>query len=153
MVDVTIYEDREFMIFNVSELNKIDFNQVLETDANTVRKSVDESIIFTQKNPYLFTFNYLWYVPNAIKYNTSSETLSLNDVAEELLGEIKKVWQHKHSTKINGDEWENYFDYNLQDSIYPIVLYWMFRNFSYVQKLFQPTGEFLPKVSPKRANE
>ena len=30
-----------FMIFNVSELNKIDFEQVKETSINTVRKSVD----------------------------------------------------------------------------------------------------------------
>jgi hypothetical protein len=29
------------MIFNVSELNKIDFEQVKETSINTVRKSVD----------------------------------------------------------------------------------------------------------------
>lgn len=36
-----MYTDREFMIFPVSELNKIDFDQVLETSADTVRKSVD----------------------------------------------------------------------------------------------------------------
>jgi len=35
------YENREFMIFNVSELPQINFAQVLETSAETVRKSVD----------------------------------------------------------------------------------------------------------------
>ena len=35
------YVDREFIIFNVSELNKINFNEVLETSEDTVRKSVD----------------------------------------------------------------------------------------------------------------
>ena len=35
------YDNREFMIFSVSELDKIDFSQVLETSAETVRKSVD----------------------------------------------------------------------------------------------------------------
>jgi len=35
------YVNREFMIFNVSELNKINFNEVLETSEDTVRKSVD----------------------------------------------------------------------------------------------------------------
>ena len=35
------YINREFMIFNVSELNKINFNEVLETSIDTVRKSVD----------------------------------------------------------------------------------------------------------------
>lgn len=36
-------ENRKFMIFNVSELTNIDFNQVLETSIDTVRKSVDET--------------------------------------------------------------------------------------------------------------
>ena len=41
-------ENREFMIFNVSELDKIDFTQVLETSAETVRKSVDETKTFVK---------------------------------------------------------------------------------------------------------
>lgn len=35
------YIDREFMIFNVSELNQINFNEILETSADTVRRSVN----------------------------------------------------------------------------------------------------------------
>ena len=35
-----------FMIFNVSELNKIDFSQVEETSISTVRKSVDGTKTF-----------------------------------------------------------------------------------------------------------
>jgi hypothetical protein len=42
------YPDRRFVIFNVTELNKINFNQVFETDANTVRKSVDETKTFVK---------------------------------------------------------------------------------------------------------
>lgn len=42
------YTNREFMIFNVSELNQIDFNQVLETSADTVRKSVNQSKTFVK---------------------------------------------------------------------------------------------------------
>jgi hypothetical protein len=42
------YENREFMIFNVSELPQIDFTQVLETSADTVRKSVDETKTFVK---------------------------------------------------------------------------------------------------------
>lgn len=45
-----MYSDREFMIFPVSELNKIDFNQVLETSADTVRKSVDGLKTFVKWN-------------------------------------------------------------------------------------------------------
>ena len=43
-----IYEHRNFMIFNVSELNTIDFTQVLETSLDTVRKSVDETKTFVK---------------------------------------------------------------------------------------------------------
>lgn len=42
------YPNREFMIFNVSELDKIDFTQVHETSAETVRKSVDETRTFVK---------------------------------------------------------------------------------------------------------
>ena len=42
------YDNREFMIFNVSELNQIDFTQVLETSIDTVRKSVDGEKTFVK---------------------------------------------------------------------------------------------------------
>ena len=42
------YENREFMIFNVSELSEIDFTQVLETSAETVRRSVDGTKTFVK---------------------------------------------------------------------------------------------------------
>lgn len=64
------YENREFIIFNVSELNQIDFTQVLETSIDTVRKSVDQTKTFvkwdgvtpeffdtftTKEGPYTYT--------------------------------------------------------------------------------------------------
>ena len=42
------YDNRKFMIFNVSELDQIDFTQVLETDVDTVRKSVDKTKTFVK---------------------------------------------------------------------------------------------------------
>ena len=42
------YENREFMIFNVSELPNINFDEVLETSAETVRKSVDGTKTFVK---------------------------------------------------------------------------------------------------------
>jgi hypothetical protein len=66
-----IYESRQFMIFNVSELNIIDFTQVLETSSETVRKSVDNNktfvkwdgetipssveVLTTKEGPYTYT--------------------------------------------------------------------------------------------------
>jgi hypothetical protein len=35
------YENREFIIFNVSELSSINFEEVLETSQDSVRKSVN----------------------------------------------------------------------------------------------------------------
>ena len=40
---VQVYEERSFLIFNVSEINKVDFDEVLETSPTTLRKSVDET--------------------------------------------------------------------------------------------------------------
>jgi hypothetical protein len=38
------------MIFNISELNQIDFIQVCETSINTVRKSIDQTKTFVKWN-------------------------------------------------------------------------------------------------------
>lgn len=42
------YDNREFMIFNVSELSQINFTQVLETSEDTVRRSVDGTKTFVK---------------------------------------------------------------------------------------------------------
>jgi hypothetical protein len=42
------YDNRRFMIFSVTELNQIDFTTVLETSADTVRKSVNELKTFVK---------------------------------------------------------------------------------------------------------
>jgi hypothetical protein len=42
------YAYRRFVIFNVTELPLIDFNQVDETSVNTVRKSLDETKTFVK---------------------------------------------------------------------------------------------------------
>jgi hypothetical protein len=43
-----MYEQRNFVIFNVEELPLVDFTQVLETSAETVRKSVDGTKTFVK---------------------------------------------------------------------------------------------------------
>lgn len=43
-----MFESRSYLIFNVSEIDTIDFNLVLETSADTVRKSVDETLTFVK---------------------------------------------------------------------------------------------------------
>jgi len=43
-----IFENREYLILPVSELTKVDFNLVLETSAETVRKSIDQTKTFVK---------------------------------------------------------------------------------------------------------
>jgi hypothetical protein len=42
------YLNRKYVIFDVSELPKIDFSEVFETSAETVRKSVDGTKTFVK---------------------------------------------------------------------------------------------------------
>lgn len=42
------FEERNYLILSTSELDKINFDEVLETSAETVRKSVDGSKTFVK---------------------------------------------------------------------------------------------------------
>ena len=42
------YSNRQYVIFDVSEIDSIDFTQVLETSADTVRRSVDGTKTFVK---------------------------------------------------------------------------------------------------------
>jgi hypothetical protein len=43
-----MYENRKYLILPVTELFKVDFNQVGETSIDTVRKSVDQTKTFVK---------------------------------------------------------------------------------------------------------
>lgn len=43
-----MYETRNFAIFATSEIDKVDFSQVLETSADTLRRSVDGTKTFVK---------------------------------------------------------------------------------------------------------
>ncbi|MCL6500670.1 MAG: DNA-directed DNA polymerase [Candidatus Pacearchaeota archaeon] len=59
----------------------------------------------------------LRFIETVYSQYMQSETLGLNEVAREFLGEGKKDFEHKHSTRLKEQEWLNYFEYNLQDSV------------------------------------
>lgn len=82
------YNNREFMIFNVSELNQIDFLQVLETSTDTVRKSVNQTKTFvkwegaipdcvnnltTKEGPY--TYEEILVILSTSDWTDSSQTI------------------------------------------------------------------------------
>ncbi|MEK6918046.1 MAG: DNA-directed DNA polymerase [Nanoarchaeota archaeon] len=58
----------------------------------------------------------LKFIQTAYSQYMQSETLSLNEVSKEFLGDEKKDFKFKHSSKIKEHEWEKYFEYNLHDS-------------------------------------
>lgn len=43
-----VFGDRKYVIFGITELDQIDFDQVLETSAETVRRSVDGTKTFVK---------------------------------------------------------------------------------------------------------
>ena len=43
-----MYETRNFAIFSLTELNKIDFSMVLETSAETLRRNIEETRSFVK---------------------------------------------------------------------------------------------------------
>jgi hypothetical protein len=47
-MEIQEYDNRGFMIFNVSELPNINFEEVLETSIDTVRKSIDQTKTFVK---------------------------------------------------------------------------------------------------------
>ena len=82
-------EERLFMIFQTSELYKIDFNQVLETSSETVRKSVDGLKTFVKWNgPYIpssvqnvemkegpYTYNEIMIILNTSEWSQENNLL------------------------------------------------------------------------------
>jgi hypothetical protein len=40
--------ERKYVVFNVTEIEKIDFNEVMETSEDTLRKSVDGELTFVK---------------------------------------------------------------------------------------------------------
>jgi len=64
----------------------------------------------------------LRFIRTAYAQYMQSETLSLNEVAKEFLGDTKKDFKIKHSSEI-GKNWKNYYEYNLHDSILVVKLF------------------------------
>lgn len=57
------------------------------------------------------------FIKTAYSQYMESETLTLDEVAKEFLGDAKKPFEHRHSSKLNHKGWQEYYEYNLQDSI------------------------------------
>lgn len=71
----------------------------------------------TGKTKGIVHLDILKFIRTAYSQYMQSETLSLNEVSNEFLGERKKDFKLRHSAKIGEEDWENYFEYNLHDSV------------------------------------
>lgn len=63
------------------------------------------------------------FIRTAYSQYMQSETLALNEIAKEFLGDSKKNFKFRHSSKIDGKEWNEYYEYNLHDSFLTLKLF------------------------------
>jgi DNA polymerase elongation subunit (family B) len=68
----------------------------------------------------------LKFIKTAYAQYMQSETLSLNEVAKEFLQDTKKDFKIQHSSKLQEEHWDNYYEYNLHDSV---LTYQLFEKF------------------------
>jgi DNA polymerase elongation subunit (family B) len=56
------------------------------------------------------------FIKTAYAQYMQSETLTLNEISKEFLGDAKANFKLEHSSKIKEEEWKNYYEYCIQDS-------------------------------------
>ncbi len=76
----------------------------------------------TGKIEGLIHIDLLKFIKNAYSQYLQSETLSLNEVASELLGEKKTEFNLIEELKNDKINWEDFYEYNLQDSVITLKL-------------------------------
>jgi len=74
-------------------------------------------IITTGKINGIVHIDLLRFIQTAYSQYMQSETLSLNEVANEFLGDTKKPFKIRHSSVLEEKDWKYYFEYNLHDSV------------------------------------
>ena len=82
--------------------------------------------IMTGKISGIVHVDLLRFIQTAYAQYMQSETLSLNEVSKEFLGDTKKGFQIKHSSTLDDKQMRDYFEYNLHDSI---LTYQLFEKF------------------------
>jgi len=97
----------------------------------------------TAKTKGIVHVDLLKFIRTAYSQYMQSETLSLNEVAHEFLGDEKKPFKHQHSSKLTDSNWESYFEYNLHDSV---LVYGLFEKMwpdilEFSRVMHEPTSE------------
>jgi len=96
-----------------AEKNKIKLNLGLDNS----QPKFSRGRLLTGKIKGITHIDLLRFIQTVYAQYLKSETLSLNEVAFELLGEKKLDFSPLKQTKLKNPNWEDFFKYNLQDSI------------------------------------
>ncbi len=92
------------------------FNVNLGVGIDNSKPKFYRGSIQTGKIKGIIHIDLLRFIQTAYAQYMSSETLSLDEVAKEFLGDEKKPFQHRHSSLVEDHQWETYYEYNLHDS-------------------------------------
>lgn len=84
-----MYENRQFAVFLVSELDKINFNEVLETSKDTLRYNTDKTKTFVKWDGET--------VPPSVQTLTSAEYYTYEEILELLTTSEWTAVQEVHS--------------------------------------------------------
>ncbi|MFH1430917.1 MAG: DNA-directed DNA polymerase, partial [Nanoarchaeota archaeon] len=82
-----------------------------------------KGVILTGKIKGIVHVDILRFIRTAYAQYMKSETLSLNEVAKEFLGDTKKDFKIKHSSELDKEDWLKYYEYNLHDSVLTLELF------------------------------
>jgi len=105
-----------------AQINKVKLNLSLD-DSQPI---FSRGVIQTAKTRGITHIDLLRFIRTVYGQYMQSETYSLNEVAKEFLGDTKKAFELKHSSKILEKDWDKYFEYNLHDSV---LVYNLFEKF------------------------
>lgn len=75
-----MYENRTYLIFSISEIGIIDFNQILQTTVDTLRKSIDQTKALISWNNE--TPNFVESLTTKSQFYTHEEILQIMNTLE-----------------------------------------------------------------------
>ena len=96
--------------------NKHKIRLALGLDNSLPRFSRGGIFGLTAKTKGIVHIDLFKFIRTAYSQYMKSETLTLDEVAKEFLGERKKEFNHTHSSNLGHKEWQKYYEYNLHDS-------------------------------------
>ena len=98
------------------------YNVKLSLGLDESQPKFSRGVNLTGKINGIVHLDILRFIRTTYSQYMQSETLSLNEVAKEFLGDAKKDFKIKHSSEI-GNSWEDYYEYNLHDSVLVVKLF------------------------------